>query len=101
MIGEREQLYGIRYKGGDRQPFSLLAEAEVEAEGTSPDSRILQTITATISVGVFARKSLFNAGRKRHSRALGLQSYGVLKSVVRGETPALERVTTPDRGMTI
>ncbi|MBY3151330.1 hypothetical protein HFO56_02875 [Rhizobium laguerreae] len=101
MRGEREPLYGIRYKVGDRQPFSLLAQAEVETEGTSPDSRIFQTITATISVGAFGRKTLFNAGRKHHSRALWLQSYGVLKSVVRGETPALEQVTTPDRGMTI
>jgi hypothetical protein len=56
---EHSPLYGIRYKDGEREPFSLLAEAVVDTDGTSPDSRIYQTITATIAVGSFGRQAIF------------------------------------------
>lgn len=59
MSGERPPLYGIRYKDGEREQFSILAEAELSAEGGSRDSRIFQTVTATIAVGAFGRSALF------------------------------------------
>lgn len=59
MSEERPPLYGIRYKDGERESFSILAEAELSTEGSSPDSRIHQTITATIAVGAFDRRTLF------------------------------------------
>jgi hypothetical protein len=59
VSADRQPLYGIRRKEGERTPFSLLAEAELCTEGTSPDSRIVQTITATIAVGPFDRRTLF------------------------------------------
>lgn len=59
MNAERQPLYGIRYKEGDREPFSLLAEAELSADSKAPSSVIYQTVTATICVGAFSRRTLF------------------------------------------
>lgn len=59
MSDERPPLYGIRYKEGDREQFSLLAEAELTTDGSERDSRIFQTITATVAVGAFGRSALF------------------------------------------
>ncbi|MCS4089395.1 hypothetical protein [Rhizobium sp. BK176] len=59
MSAERNHLYGIRYKEGEREPFSLLAEVELSTESGSPNSVIHQTMSATICVGAFHRKTLF------------------------------------------
>jgi hypothetical protein len=59
MSGERQPLYGIRYKDGDGEPFSILAEADVYTDGTSPSSTIHQTVSATICVGALHRRTLF------------------------------------------
>jgi hypothetical protein len=42
-----------------------------------------------------------NAGRMHYSRALGMESYAVLKAVVRGETPSVSRIVPPVQGMTM
>jgi hypothetical protein len=59
MSSEHQPLYGIRHKEGDREPFSLLAEAELSTDGGLRDSVIHQTVTATICVGALHRKTLF------------------------------------------
>lgn len=51
-------LYAIRSLKSGRT-LSILAETELSTEGGERDSRIFQTITATVTVGDFQRAMLF------------------------------------------